>query len=251
MKLKKIKFTILIIIGCFVLLLLLTFIPILSLKTFGMSELHGKYVTVYYEKEKVAAQAILNKLDAKSSYIAQKLGFKQPLHLKIYIYDKQSTFHTKKYGLLTLFFNLDWYIGDNIGTKVLLTSPANPGPAHSYNEIVNQVCVHESVHSYNSVLNSNMPLWMNEGLALYIAGQKPTDFNESTIPSQNDMHTANPITFSNIGGYTYAYLYVQYLDKTYGWNKVVILAKTSNFNMAFSKNESDIYSGWVKYLKNY
>ena len=50
----------------------------------------------------------------------------------------------KKYGLVVLFLNLDWYIGDNRGTNVLLTSPANPGSAHDYDEIKREVAVHES-----------------------------------------------------------------------------------------------------------
>jgi hypothetical protein len=32
----------------------------------------------------------------------------------------------RKYGLVVLFLNLDWDIGDNRGTNILLTSPANP-----------------------------------------------------------------------------------------------------------------------------
>ena len=39
---------------------------------------------------------------------------------------------TKKYGLIGPLLGLDWYIGDNRGTNVLLTSPANPGVITSY-----------------------------------------------------------------------------------------------------------------------
>lgn len=48
------------------------------------------------------------------------------------IYDHQSTMQKKKYGYIGPLLGLDWYIGDNIGTDVILTSPANPGKVHDY-----------------------------------------------------------------------------------------------------------------------
>ena len=60
----------------------------------------------------------------------------------------------KKYGFVAPLLGLDWYIGDNIGTDVILTSPANPGDVHTYDNNKHAV-LHEIVHAYISVLNEN------------------------------------------------------------------------------------------------
>ena len=52
---------------------------------------------------------------------------------------------------------LDWYIGDNIGTDVILTSSANPGKVHDYDN--NKYAVlHEIVHAYINVKNPDIHL---------------------------------------------------------------------------------------------
>lgn len=148
---------------------------------------------------------------------------------------------------------LDWYIGDNMGTNVILTSPANPGPAHTYEENKEAV-LHEIVHAYISVINPNIHLWLNEGMALYLSnGEKfsSTILDDMAIPSFKAIQTKNPITFSNIGGYTFAHTYIEYLDKEYGWNKVLKLIKTEDYETVFGKTQKEIYEEWVKYIKTY
>jgi len=82
------------------------------------------------------------------------------LKIKIFIYDKRSTFQTKRYGLITLLFNLDWYIGDNLGSTVILTSPSNPGKLHN-SESVKQPLLHEMDHAYEYLINPKIKKWLN------------------------------------------------------------------------------------------
>ncbi|WPX09263.1 hypothetical protein [Anaerocellum danielii] len=202
-----------------------TFIPTLQLKTKNMKVIIGRWVDVYYEKEESAASDCFNLAEQKAKYLMDKLGIKEKSKIKIFIYDKQSTFQTKKYGLITLLFNLDWYIGDNIGSTVILTSPANPGRLHTY-ESVKQSLLHEMVHTYEYLINPKMKKWLKEGVALYLTngGQlKKGALQNVKIPSFEDIQTENPIKFANIGGYIFADTYIQYLDKKYGWNKVLQL----------------------------
>jgi hypothetical protein len=42
-----------------------------------------------------------------------------------------------------------------------------------------------------------------------------------------------------------------YLDVSYGWDKIMKLIKTGDYNNIFGKSEKDIYFQWVDYLKNY
>ena len=126
-------------IGLLLILFALSFMPTLFIRTPGMTQLKGRHLTVYYEKEKEAALDICQLAEQESDRIAESLD------IRIYIYDQQTVFQTKKYGWIALLLNLDWYIGDNRNTSVLLTSPANPGTVHGYDE-TKEVAIHEMVH---------------------------------------------------------------------------------------------------------
>lgn len=230
---------------------LATFLPVLSVKTNKMTALKGEYVSVHYENEEAAAADIFEKANAESERIAKSLGFSTPQNINIYIYDSQRTFQTKKYGLMALLLDVEWYIGDNKGTDVLLTSPANPGSYHSYDEIVNEVQVHEMVHAYNSILNKKMRLWFNEGLAGYLSNQVPqfSIHDEYAIPGIAQMQTSNPVEFANMDGYPLSYTYIEYLNNAYGWENVLTLARSNDYVTAFGVEESEIYKNWIDFLR--
>ncbi len=217
-----------------------------ELKEKDMKELQGKYVTVFYEKEESAAKDVFNLAEKESLHIATSLGFTEPLKINVYVYDDQETFHSKRCGVLAGLLDLGWYIGDNRGTDVLLLSPAGFAETqHGYNSIKNAV-VHEMVHAYNSVLNSNMELWMNEGLAVYLANQKPSEdfYKYFSFPRLCQLHTTNNLDFEGFGGYQFAYNFIEYLTKEYGFKKVLQLAKNSSYEDTFGKSEEEIYNNW-------
>jgi hypothetical protein len=250
---KKWLIKISIIIGALALVFFASFIPTLWLKTGGMTLLNGEYVNVYYETEKDAAVDVFHLANEKADEISHKLGFTEKQDVNIYIYDSQYTMQTKKYGLIVPIFGLDWYIGDNIGTNVILTSPANPGAMHDYDNN-KYAAVHEMVHAYISIFNPKIKLWLTEGVALYLANGEAFSrelLERYTIPTYEDIKTENPIRFSNMGGYTFAHTYIEYLDKTYGWDKVLDLLNSENYDEVFGKTEQDIYDEWVQYITNY
>lgn len=229
------------------------FIPTWSLKTSGMSTLTGRFVTVCYEKESAAAKDVFQLADSKAPELEKKLGLPQNREVTVYIYDHQSTMQTKKYGYVAPLLGLDWYIGDNMGTKVILTSPAHPGKVHTYAQNKEAV-LHEMVHAYVSILNPKIHLWLTEGMALYLSNGEPfykEYLQDNRIPSCSDLRTGNPIRFSNMGGYLFAPTYIQYLDRQYGWSKVLQLVKTEDYQKTFGKTENQIYSGWVNWIENY
>lgn len=229
------------------------FIPTWNLKTADMNVLNGEWINVYYETEKDAAEDVFTYADRETVFLAEKLGFDEKQDVHVYIYDHQDIMQTKKYGYVVLFLGLDWYIGDNIGTDVLLTSPANPGNLHSYDDIKYAV-LHEIIHAYVSVLNEDIDLWLTEGMALYLSNGEPfyrKYLDNYTIPTYHAVNSNNPLIFSNCGGYTFAHTYIEYLDKTYGWEKVLKLIKTENYEDCFGISQKEIYEEWVLYLENY
>lgn len=245
------------IIFCFfialIVLVCVNFIPVLNLKTSDMRILNGNWVNVYYESEEAAAKDVFQYADAETQNISEKLGFAEKQDVNVYIYDYQNTMQTKKYGFIAPLLNLDWYIGDNIGTDVILTSPANPGEVHNYDN--NKYAVlHEIVHAYISVTNKNIDLWLTEGMALYLTNGEPfyKEYIEyNGIPSYKDTCSNNPLTFSNCGGYTFAHTYIEYLDLNYGWEKVLLLIETEDYDKCFGKSREEIYNEWVEYISDY
>ena len=71
------------------------------------------------------------------------------------------------------------------------------------------------------------------------------------IPSYEDTSTRNPIRFADCQGYTFSQTYIEYIDKTYGWDKVVELIGTEDYETCFGKSQRDIYDEWVEYIMNY
>ena len=84
-----------------------------------------------------------------------------------------------------------------------------------------------------------------------IEEQKKEYLEEMKIPTYEDTCTRNPIRFSNCGGYTFANTYIEYLESTYGWSKVLELIETENYGQVFGKSSEEIYDEWVLYLNNY
>ena len=249
-RLKKVLKAIVIVILALCVLFAASFIPTFYMHTGGMQKLDGNWITVFYEKQEEAAKDVFTLAELEAQRLTQKLGFSQKQDLEMYIYDKQSTFQTKKYGLLALLLNLNWYIGDNRGSTVLLASPAEVSNSESY-ERRKTAAPHEMVHALNSILNPQMSLWMNEGAALYLTnGKPPSDlFDTSTIPTPSQMDTSNPVAFSNMGGYYFAHTYVEFLDKTYGWAKVLTLLKTGDYVSSTGKTKLELYDEWLGFLK--
>lgn len=95
---------------CLCLICFINFIPTFNLETSNMSLLEGKWVNVYYETEKDAAEDVFQYADAETEDIAEKLGFDKKQNINIYIYDHQSTMQKKKYGYIGPLLGLDWYI---------------------------------------------------------------------------------------------------------------------------------------------
>ena len=247
---RRIGFALLTIFVGVCLALIINFIPTLILETAGMSMIEGKWINVFYEKEVAAAEDTFDYADGEVERIARKLGFSEKQPVNVYIYDSQKTMQMKKYGFIGPLLDLDWYIGDNIGTDVILTSPANPGPAHTYDD--NKYAVlHEIVHAYISVMNPKIRLWLTEGCALYLANGAPIadeDLPYMPIPSLSDTRTKNPIRFADCGGYSFAYDYIEFLDREYGWDKVTELLKTEDYEKVLGKGEREIYDNWEESL---
>jgi hypothetical protein len=100
----------------------------------------------------------------KNSYrrITTELRCQLPHKVNVYIYSSLTEYHTaignSDYP--------DWVVGNSHANHSLsLTSPQNPGPASTYNAII-QTAVHEFSHVVvNQIGARQIPKWIKEGLA--------------------------------------------------------------------------------------
>lgn len=74
----------------------------------------------------------------------------------------------------------DWNVGTGRESKIKMVSPLNPGKYHTYDTLM-MVVVHEFTHVMVSQVNSNLkdiPLWLNEGTAVFEAKQMNNNMKE-------------------------------------------------------------------------
>lgn len=234
-------------------LALVNLAPTLSLRTSGMQQLTGEHVRLFHQDEEAAAQEVFALAEGRAAELADLLGVQEPVAVTVYVYDDQATMQRKKYGLFAPLLGLDWYIGDNIGTDVLLTSPANPGPAHDH-DTVRDAVLHEIVHAMSSVADPGMSYWLDNGLAGYLSGQEPTHLtgSASRIPTLEQTRVRGPLAplrFADMDGYAFSYTYVEHLTEAYGWPAVRELAQGASFEEAVGRTEEQVHQEWTEFVR--
>lgn len=248
---KKIKIILISITLIFILAAIQT-LPVFVLKPMGVKELYGKSVIVYYQSgDEKGAKEVFNILEKTSDEIRRKLKFKNEKPTEVYVYMNQYSLWIRKYGLITVLAAPKWFVGDNKGDKVLMISPYTNVKGNDHDNILS-VATHELVHTIIYQVYPKLSYWNNNGAATFLAKQSPKRgfVNFQNIPTIDDMKNEDEKKFGNIGGYQYSYTYIEFLDKKYGWDKVLELIKgVKTYNEIFSKSEQEIYDEWVEFLK--
>ncbi len=250
MKKLIVKLVSLVIAFILITLITISIMPTLTLKQRGMESYIGENVNVYYEKENEAAYDVFSCAEEQITQLREKLEVEIDDPINIYVYDRQETFQTKKYGLFVRYIDLEWYVGDNVKNEVILTSPASEGLLYTYDSMV-EITLHELVHAMNYLINPKLSLWINEGVALYLTNGNPPRYlldYYSDTPSLKQMQTSNPIAFANMGGYDFSYTYIKFIDETYGWDYVLKLMSNTDYREVFGKSEEVIYDEWISFL---
>ena len=236
--------------GSLVLLGLINFSPLISLKTVKMKEYSYEGITVFAEeKDSDNAEVLAKKINDKRNKIVDALGYSEEQSIGVIIYSNRKVLHRKTIGFARVFLP-DWYIGKNTKDFVLITSPSNPGPQHN-RESIEKAAIHEYVHAMTDRKNKMMGYWLKEGFALYLAEQTPdmaAVWNFSDI-TYKEYKTENPLEFANTGGYYLAYIYMQYLDNKFGWDKILgFLDPEKTFEDVLGIKEEEVFAQWKSEL---
>lgn len=147
----------------------------------------------------------------------------------------------------------DWSVGTAGNGEVYIVSPLNPGPTKDYDDMLT-VAVHEYVHVVVQEFGRWQPSYLDEGIACYEAGQFgspkhyiPIDIANGTLPSLTDLETSNNSTIL----YTYGPAYVDFVAKTFGFDKVVSLLEGKSQEEVFGMSMEELNEKWMDYLLSY
>jgi hypothetical protein len=242
----------LIIVGIVVAILVIQTLPVFMLKPLGAKEYINKDVVVYYEPgDESGARDIFDLVTNNIAEIKARMRYESEKPLEIYVYKSQSSVAIREAGFAALLIAPSWFIGNSKNGVIRMVSPNTKVKGHTHDTVLNGT-LHEVVHSINYYKNPRLSYFWDNGLATYLAKQKPdeTAVSYAALPSLEDTQSNNPIKFGNMGGYAYSYSYVEYLEKTYGWDSVIGFASgEKDYQEAFGRSEQEIYADWGNYIK--
>jgi len=228
----------------------INFAPMASLGMPGMNEytFHGMRVLAS-PADQADGERLAARIAKQAGAVTKALGISDNAGIGMIVYPSHKDLHRKTIGLAGAFLP-DWFIGDNTRDWVLITSPSNPGPAHS-RESIEQAAVHEYVHVLTDRINTKLGYWLKEGLALYLAGQQPSSGSVRTYASISweAYSRPNALQFAEVGGYTLAYTLVQFITERYGWEAVVdLLPADATIEKVLGVSPRGLFDEWKVWL---
>ncbi len=150
----------------------------------------------------------------------------------------------------------EWLVGVYMNGMIKMVSPLQPGNQHTYESLM-KVIVHEFTHVLVSEINAsfyNIPIWLNEGIAVYEAEQWSRGdeaviiglIHQNALPSLNDLDNSN---FNELHGYLLSYTVVGYIVAEYGYETLTALIKEpSEMQSIVGMDETQFETAWKNYL---
>ena len=142
--------------------------------------------------------------------------------------------------------------------SVSIVSPLNPGQVHTYDSMM-KVVVHEFTHAIVHRLSNGkrLPLWLDEGVALYEAGQAPS-FHKKAIAKKSDLPSLSDLNSPTTDAqwndvYRYSYTVVDYIIHEYGYEKLGdLIIGVGDIGTVLKMPVSEFQDDWHEFLiENY
>jgi len=154
--------------------------------------------------------------------------------------------------------------GDEDTRGIYMTLP-NSDILRDQENFYDKVLLHELIHILAEQITPIYKLqeqnlhWLVEGLADYKSGEIMREYAQAilksavsynTLPSLSDLEIKDVEKFDAMGGYTYGASIIEFIDKKYGFSKVVELYKNpGEYNVVFSFPRDEFESQWKQFLK--
>ncbi len=210
------------------------------------------------EASKNAVPSLADELEANYTRITQDLQVAPTVKFSVHVFEDVDTFH-KEDGRPDASPSS---VGTVHGIDIWLVSPLNPGNALNTQEVLT-AGVHEFTHALVNYINGSLeennyqiPIWLNEGLAGYEAGQMSADWRarlaqliaDGAIPSiSTDLV---PDRFEKVKGLPFSISLVEYIIQEYGIDKIVALIKSpTDVESILGITIPELDSAWRDYLQ--
>ena len=232
-------------------LLVLQTLPVFFPKPLGSIEMADERIRLYYQPgDEKGAKEVFDLLNQKSGEIYQQMGMQEVTPTNVYLYKTQWQLAIREAGFATLIIAPPWHIGDSHNSNIMMVSPYTPVRVHTHDSIL-VATLHELVHSIVFQINPELNYFWDNGLATYLSGQILDESVVKTkpLPTITQMHTDNGLEFANMGGYEFSYSYIEFLNQTYGWDKIASYAAgNGDYEAIFGASEAELYDAWRAYL---
>jgi hypothetical protein len=146
-----------------------------------------------------------------------------------------------------------WMVGIGKKGKIKILSPLNPDKGHDYDGML-KVAVHEMTHIIiQTIRYKKIPTWLNEGVALYEAGQMDETRTKKLrqkvmlgmIPSFENLENS----FSKADGYTFSASIIEMIIQEYGIEKLNRLIRDyPRFNEILGVTKDELWKQWNTFL---
>jgi hypothetical protein len=214
------------------------------------------FIIIYSEVDKACIDKVSAVLEGNYSEVTNKLKQQLEEKLTVEIYTDLNQLH------IALGFPdaPDWVRGGLGVDKIVIASPLNPPPGSGFDNVV-KTAVHEFVHIVIKKINSNIPRWLDEGIASYeakdnnemwIANTIIRGLENNTIPTFDDLDTREDFqAFFRKDGYQYSYTIVESIVNIFGYDKLYSLIKSPEKIVdIFGITKNELQNKWIEYLKN-
>lgn len=218
-------------------------------------QLESSHFKFYSKKQdKGCLKDLSNELENNYKRVTNDLHTSLDEKINVYIYSDLKSYHE----IINQPDAPNWVVGNsNPPDTIYMVNPSKAGSGYSYSDFM-KVIVHEFTHIVTAKINPNIssiPRWLTDGIAVYEAKQ---DDNVNQVisraksinkfPKLKDLE--NPFTFGDDCGYQYSYSIVDYIIKTYGYDKLIALIKSpADFEKILGITEDNFQKKWIFYVK--
>jgi hypothetical protein len=230
---------------------ILVLVFILKQDALGLQRESDHFIFYYEAQDSSVIDTVISRLEGCYFRITVDLQLTFSEKTKVHIYPTLQEFHNAV-GRPNA---PDWFVGLGI-TEIYVVSPLNPGSAHSYNSIMNNVFIHEFTHICTGKINRNLPIWLSEGFACYEGGPYydkgavVSAYNGlGRIPGLDELNSSYN-TFAEIGGYPFSLTIAYYIIDDFGMNAMrEFIYHSNDFSIFSDLSKSEFEEKWFEYVK--
>lgn len=183
---------------------------------------------------------------AESFYPQLRIDFNHTFikKLKINIFPNLTAFHEA----IEWIEAPQWVVAKANDKEVDIVSPLNPGSFHS-EQTIKKIFMLNIVKAfiYQKFGVTGRPFWVVFGVA-----SNKIDYNSSNklpeiLPSLQQLEESNCKEFGEIGGFQCAQSFISFIEKKYGWEKILqFLTNYNAFEQVTGISKEYIYDEWVR-----